>query len=113
MIKITPTSHPTEVAVEFIERHIIPLLLAFALGLLVMDWRSEQAQGDRIQALHDQLKQANLAAAQAGAALNKVLLLVADVDGDCGAPAGIAPPDALVILTGLGRVTSAASGVAP
>ena len=113
MIKIPPTSRLPGATVEFIEQHLIPMMLAFTLGMLVMDWRSEQAQGDRIQALHDQLARADRATAQAGAALNRVLVLVAAVDDDCGAPAGTAQPDAHALLTQLGPVTVAAGGVAP
>ena len=118
MIKNTPPpsrppSRPTGAAVEFIEHHVIPMLLAFALGVLVMDGRAEHAQADRTQAWHDQLQSAHRATAQAGAALNRVLVLVAQADADCGAPAGTALPDAHALLTQLGPVTFAAAGVSP
>lgn len=92
MIETTPTiSQPW--AAAFLERHVIPMLLAFVLGMLVMDWRAEHAQADRTQAWHDQLRQAHRDTAAANAALNRVLVLLADADRDFGAPAGVALPD--------------------
>lgn len=111
MIKIPPTSRPPGAAVEFIEQHLIPMMLAFTLGMLVMDGRAEYAQADRAQAWHDQLQSAHRATAEAGAALNRVLVLVAQADADCGAPAGTALPDVRKALPDARTVRPAAGAL--
>ena len=107
MIAITPTGR-SPWAVEFLEYHVIPMLLAFALGLLAMDWRAEQVQAPVAQALHDQLHRANSDSIAADVALTHVLALLAQADDVCNTPAGMVRP-----VGGALRTCAAAGQVAP
>lgn len=73
---------PSLVAAEWLAQHLLPVLMAFALGvladMLVADQRAAEQQQALIDEAHDARRQA--------AAL---LRLVVAADAQCGAPAGV------------------------
>ncbi|MBL8350491.1 MAG: hypothetical protein JNL87_09260 [Burkholderiaceae bacterium] len=87
MMKITPT-RGSSAAVESCEYHVLPVVVAFALGVLVMDLRADVAQAERTEALVAEAQEARAVAAAAVEQLRRAIALVAQIDGVCGAPAG-------------------------
>ena len=87
MMKITPT-RGSSAAVKFCEYHVLPVVVAFALGVLVMDLRADVAQAERTEALVAEVQEARAIAAAAVEQLKRAIALVVQIDGQCGAPAG-------------------------